>query len=81
MATNSFPKLAPVKKILTIPSRVFRFLVEKCNETLVDPSMKKVVFIGVLDIAGFEIFKVSFVYCLSSFCLNGTLRCEIPFRR
>lgn len=38
--------------------RVFRFLVEKCNQTLVDPSMKKVVFIGVLDIAGFEIFKV-----------------------
>ncbi len=39
--------------------RVFRFLVEKCNQTLVDPAMKKVVFIGVLDIAGFEIFKVS----------------------
>jgi hypothetical protein len=33
--------------------------VEKCNETLVDDSMKKVVFIGVLDIAGFEIFDVS----------------------
>ncbi len=32
---------------------------EKCNETLVDDSMKKVVFIGVLDIAGFEIFDVS----------------------
>ncbi len=38
--------------------RIFRFLVEKCNETLVDPTMKKVSFIGVLDIAGFEIFKV-----------------------
>ena len=38
--------------------RVFRFIVEKCNQTLVDPTMKKVVFIGVLDIAGFEIFKV-----------------------
>ena len=38
--------------------RVFRFMVEKCNETLVDPSMKQVNFIGVLDIAGFEIFKV-----------------------
>ena len=37
--------------------RVFRFLVEKCNQTLVDPTMKNVVFIGVLDIAGFEIFK------------------------
>jgi myosin heavy chain 6/7 len=41
--------------------RVFRFLVEKCNQTLVDPTMKKVVFIGVLDIAGFEIFVVSAV--------------------
>ena len=41
--------------------RVFRFLVEKCNKTLVDLTMKKVVFIGVLDIAGFEIFKVIFL--------------------
>ncbi len=32
---------------------------EKCNETLVDDTMKKVVFIGVLDIAGFEIFEVN----------------------
>ena len=38
--------------------RVFKFLVEVCNKTLVDPTMKKAVFIGVLDIAGFEIFKV-----------------------
>ena len=30
--------------------------VDKCNETLCDPSMKKVTYIGVLDIAGFEIF-------------------------
>ena len=42
--------------------RVFRFMVEKCNETLVDPSMKQVNFIGVLDIAGFEIFKVILIY-------------------
>ena len=41
-----------------IYERVFRFIVEKCNQTLVDPTMKKVVFIGVLDIAGFEIFQV-----------------------
>ena len=27
-----------------------------CNETLCDPTMKKVTYIGVLDIAGFEIF-------------------------
>ena len=38
--------------------RAFKFIVEKCNETLVDPTMKQVNFIGVLDIAGFEIFKV-----------------------
>merc|ERR1711884_918771 len=35
---------------------VFRFIVEKCNETLFDPTMKKVQYIGCLDIAGFEIF-------------------------
>merc|ERR1740128_348568 len=36
--------------------RSFRIVVEKCNETLSDPTMKKVTYIGVLDIAGFEIF-------------------------
>ena len=36
--------------------RTFKFIVEKCNETLIDPTMKRVQFIGVLDIAGFEIF-------------------------
>merc|ERR1712223_2212645 len=35
---------------------VFRFITEKCNLTLLDPTMKKVQYIGVLDIAGFEIF-------------------------
>merc|ERR1719278_555771 len=35
---------------------VFRFIVEKCNTTLIDLSMKKVQYIGCLDIAGFEIF-------------------------
>merc|ERR1712001_400307 len=35
---------------------VFRFVVEKCNDTLIDPTMKKVQYIGCLDIAGFEIF-------------------------
>ena len=39
--------------------RLFKFLVKKCNETL-DTAQKKVQFIGVLDIAGFEIFDVSF---------------------
>merc|ERR1712038_1392822 len=39
-----------------IYERTFRIVVDKCNETLCDPSMKKVTYIGVLDIAGFEIF-------------------------
>merc|ERR1719178_498874 len=39
-----------------IYERTFRITVEKCNETLCDPTMKKVTYIGVLDIAGFEIF-------------------------
>merc|ERR1711892_910805 len=39
-----------------IYERSFRLVDEKCNETLCDPSMKKVTYIGVLDIAGFEIF-------------------------
>jgi myosin heavy chain 6/7 len=39
-----------------IYERSFRIVVEKCNETLCDPTMKKVQYIGVLDIAGFEIF-------------------------
>jgi len=40
----------------SIYERVFRFIVEKCNDTLIDPTMKKVQYIGCLDIAGFEIF-------------------------
>merc|ERR1719330_730683 len=39
-----------------IYERSFRIVVDKCNETLCDPTMKKVTYIGVLDIAGFEIF-------------------------
>jgi len=37
--------------------RLFKFLVKKCNETL-DTKQSKQHFIGVLDIAGFEIFDV-----------------------
>ena len=52
-----------------IYDRIFRFLVEKCNKTLVDPTMKKVVFIGVLDIVGFEIFKFNgFEQLCINFC-------------
>lgn len=39
--------------------RTFKYLVKKCNETL-DTKQKRQHFIGVLDIAGFEIFDVSF---------------------
>lgn len=38
--------------------RLFKWLVKKCNETL-DTKQKRSSFIGVLDIAGFEIFDVS----------------------
>lgn len=38
--------------------RIFRYLVMKCNATL-DTKQKRNSFIGVLDIAGFEIFDVS----------------------
>merc|ERR1712123_187232 len=37
--------------------RVFRWLIEKCNATLIDPTLKKANFCAVLDIAGFEIFE------------------------
>merc|ERR1719423_93663 len=48
---------------------VFRFMIEKCNDTLVDPSMKKVQYIGCLDIAGFEIFDYNgFEQICINFC-------------
>ena len=37
--------------------KLFKWLVNKCNQTLTTRS-KKAFFIGVLDIAGFEIFEV-----------------------
>jgi len=47
----------------------FRYLVDKCNETLVDASMKRISFIGVLDIAGFEIFEFNgFEQMCINFC-------------
>jgi myosin heavy chain 6/7 len=39
-----------------IYDRLFKWLIEKCNDTLIDPNMKKANFCAVLDIAGFEIF-------------------------
>merc|ERR1719220_2795372 len=37
--------------------RVFKWLIVKCNDTLIDASLKKSNFCAVLDIAGFEIFE------------------------
>merc|ERR1711884_691332 len=37
--------------------RIFKWLIIKCNETLIDASLKKANFCAVLDIAGFEIFE------------------------
>merc|ERR1719402_988747 len=48
---------------------VFRFIVDKCNDTLFDPTMKKVQYIGCLDIAGFEIFDYNgFEQICINFC-------------
>ena len=40
----------------SVYERLFSFIMNKCNDTLFDPTMKKVQYIGCLDIAGFEIF-------------------------
>merc|ERR1719195_1932813 len=37
--------------------RLFKWLIIKCNDTLIDKTMKKANFVAVLDIAGFEIFE------------------------
>merc|ERR1719450_1090460 len=51
-ATNSVGGIAR-----GIYSRLFNYLIDKCNGTLIDNTMKKVNFCAVLDIAGFEIFE------------------------
>merc|ERR1711963_71983 len=52
-----------------IYENVFRFIVDKCNLTLIDPTMKKVQYIGCLDIAGFEIFDYNgFEQICINFC-------------
>ena len=49
--------------------KLFRHLVDRCNETLVNPEMKRISFIGVLDIAGFEIFDFNgFEQLCINFC-------------
>ena len=49
----------------SIYSRMFNWLVERVNETL-DVKTKRQHFIGVLDIAGFEIFDVIFLIYFKS---------------
>merc|ERR1712066_228461 len=52
-----------------IYENVFRFIMDKCNDTLIDPTMKKVQYIGCLDIAGFEIFDYNgFEQICINFC-------------
>ncbi|XP_054257732.1 myosin heavy chain, muscle isoform X7 [Macrosteles quadrilineatus] len=48
--------------------RLFKFMVKKCNETL-DTKQKRQHFIGVLDIAGFEIFDYN---GFEQLCINFT---------
>merc|ERR1712223_173155 len=52
--TNAANSVAGIAR--AIYERTFRIVVDKCNDTLFDPTMKKVQYIGCLDIAGFEIF-------------------------
>ena len=54
--TNSIGALSK-----SIYSRLFQWLVDRVNETL-DVKAKRQYFIGVLDIAGFEIFDVILKY-------------------
>ena len=44
----------------SIYSRCFSWLIDRVNETLNIKKIKRQHFIGVLDIAGFEIFQVKF---------------------
>ncbi|VDK75945.1 unnamed protein product [Anisakis simplex] len=50
-----------------IYARVFHWLVKKCNETLDQKGVDRDHFIGVLDIAGFEIFDVSLSHPFEQF--------------
>ena len=68
---QSYQSVAGIARSLY--GRVFNFIVEKCNNTLVDDTMKKAVFIGVLDIAGFEIFEFNgFEQLCINFCNEVT---------
>ena len=50
----------------SIYSRSFNWLVDRVNETLDVKTVKRSYFIGVLDIAGFEIFDVKNIFLFIS---------------
>ncbi|XP_035687494.1 myosin-16-like isoform X2 [Branchiostoma floridae] len=52
----------------SVYDRVFRFIVQKCNQTL-ETDKERAYFIGVLDIAGFEIFELN---SFEQLCINYT---------
>jgi len=54
--------------------RIFKWLIIKCNDTLIDKSMKKVNFCAVLDIAGFEMFDYNGFEQLSINFVNEKLQ-------
>merc|ERR1712180_469618 len=54
--------------------RVFKWLIEKCNDTLIDATLKKANFCAVLDIAGFEIFEYNGFEQISINFVNEKLR-------
>merc|ERR1712214_276621 len=54
--------------------RLFKWLIEKCNDTLIDPTLKKANFCAVLDIAGFEIFEYNGFEQISTNFVNEKLQ-------
>lgn len=48
-----------------IYARMFKWLIDRCNKTLDAKKIERKYFIGVLDIAGFEIFDVSFIVLIN----------------
>merc|ERR1719457_210463 len=60
--------------------RLFKWLIEKCNDTLIDPTLKKANFCAVLDIAGFEIFEYNGFEQISINFVNEKLFKAIVFK-
>merc|ERR1719384_1168195 len=54
--------------------RIFKWLIIKCNDTLIDKSMKKANFCAVLDIAGFEMFDYNGFEQISNNFVNEKLQ-------